>query len=306
MPKSAQSSVGERIRSDRMPSFSVLLVAAGLLRAVLIAYGVYHDARQALKYTDVDYYVFFDASAFILRPLTLASGPYARHLAEQGYPIGSPYDRATYRYTPLLAVLLLPNTLLHPLFGKVLFASADLVVGYLLYTTLCRRKAMPPRQAKTYVSIVWLLNPFVANISTRGSAESILGVLVVGAVTAAEAANWRLAAVLFGTAVHFKLYPVIYAAAFLSELSNPRCLLNARQIAFGLHSLATFAGLNAVMQLLCVQVSTNSAFSDTCGQLGQALLGTYILIPPLKTGSSAQFLPALLPNIPILIHANAS
>jgi len=43
---------------------------------------------------------------------------------------GSPFDRATYRYTPLLAWLLLPNDWLHPASGKLLFCAADLLAGW--------------------------------------------------------------------------------------------------------------------------------------------------------------------------------
>ena len=50
----------------------------------------------------------------------------ARHVAAGG----SPFDRATYRYTPLLAWLMLPNIWLHPAAGKLLFCAADLVAAW--------------------------------------------------------------------------------------------------------------------------------------------------------------------------------
>ena len=43
---------------------------------------------------------------------------------------GSPYDRSTYRYTPLLAAALLPNVSLHRAWGKLLFCGADLLAAW--------------------------------------------------------------------------------------------------------------------------------------------------------------------------------
>lgn len=39
--------------------------AAVLIRLVLLCFGVYQDQNLQLKYTDVDYHVFTDASRFI-------------------------------------------------------------------------------------------------------------------------------------------------------------------------------------------------------------------------------------------------
>ncbi|KAG8733301.1 GPI mannosyltransferase 1, partial [Ceratobasidium sp. 428] len=41
--------------------------------------------------------------------------------------LGDPYTRSTYRYTPMLALLTLPNEFLHPAFGKAVFALCDLL-----------------------------------------------------------------------------------------------------------------------------------------------------------------------------------
>src|SRR5262249_45723908 len=72
------------------------------LRPGSLPSGLHKDATPPVKYTDIDSLVFTDASRFLSRG-------------------GSPYDRETYRYTPLLAWLLLPTTRWFS-FGKAVFA----------------------------------------------------------------------------------------------------------------------------------------------------------------------------------------
>lgn len=71
-----------------------------------------------VKYTDVDYKVFSDA---------------ARHVHEEE----SPFLRTTYRYTPLLAFVMLPSITIHPAFGKLVFVVCDLLVGMLVWCWWC-------------------------------------------------------------------------------------------------------------------------------------------------------------------------
>src|SRR5436305_6980831 len=94
---------------------SFIFLSAVFLRVVLFIYGLLQDAYSPMKYTDIDYFVFTDAARFISRGR-------------------SPYDRDTYRYTPLLAWLLLPTTWgrIWFSFGKVLFAAGDIVAGWLI------------------------------------------------------------------------------------------------------------------------------------------------------------------------------
>lgn len=80
-------------------------------RVVLLIYGDLQDRLSTVKYTDIDYKVFTDAAAFIVQGL-------------------SPYLRSTYRYSPLLAWTLLPNILVHPAWGKVLFCAADILAAW--------------------------------------------------------------------------------------------------------------------------------------------------------------------------------
>ncbi|KAI1748353.1 glycosyltransferase family 50 protein [Xylaria castorea] len=256
-----------------------LFASAALLRVGMLLYGLWQDANSPLKYTDIDYLVFTDAARFAFSSST-----------------SSPYERETYRYTPLLAWLLYPTTLpgASSFFffssGKVLFAAADLLAGYLIIQVLRRHARMSTGRACRFASI-WLLNPMVATISTRGSSEGLLGVLVTALLWAVLERRVLLSGLLLGLGVHFKIYPFIYAPAVVwwmddehvapatetegnpEEESRGRearvvvttagreggsstllgkitAFFTPARIQLTLTSLATFAGLNAVMYLL--------------------------------------------------------
>ena len=103
-----------------------------LLRILFVFVGVYLDGSGDLKdyteenengvdnvnirkpvqvqYTDVDYYVISDGAKYI----------------SEGE---SPYQRTTFRYSPILAFLMLGNVYLHPLIGKIIFIISDMIVG---------------------------------------------------------------------------------------------------------------------------------------------------------------------------------
>lgn len=222
------------------PFFSrpwAVIAASIVLRLVLLFYGRWQDANSPVKYTDIDYLVFTDASRF------LAHGR-------------SPYDRATYRYTPLLAWLLYPTTWggMWFEFGKALFATGDVVTGWLIFRIL-RGRGMEPERSMRFASI-WLLNPMVANISTRGSSEGLVVVIVVGLLWAALQKRTMLGGCLLGFGVHFKIYPFIYAASIFWWLGGAdsgldvnllRSLLSRERMILALSSLSTFMLLNVAM-----------------------------------------------------------
>ena len=222
---------------------SNVFIAASLLRVIMLVYGLAQDAFSPLKYTDIDYFVFTDAARYVSRGL-------------------SPYQRETYRYTPLLAWMLIPTTWPGTFwfsFGKILFSIADVVAGWLL-VLIMRSKAggsMPSEQALKFASI-WLLNPMVATISTRGSSEGLLGVMVIGLLWAVLNDRITMAGLLLGLSVHFKIYPFIYAPSLVLFLASPsasgsshvgflRRLANPATLKLALVSLATFVALNIAM-----------------------------------------------------------
>jgi phosphatidylinositol glycan class M len=205
--------------SSLLTSFFVtawpLYVSAAILRVVLLLYGLWQDANSPLKYTDIDYLVFTDAARFVWRG-------------------GSPYARETYRYTPLLAWMLLPTAWTNSgssqldaicfSSGKAMFAVADLLAGWLIERVLTMRggdTTMDSTRARKFAAI-WLLNPMVATISTRGSSEGLLGVLVMALLWAVLSRKVSLAGFLLGFGVHFKIYPFIYAPAIIWWMDEDR------------------------------------------------------------------------------------
>ncbi|KAK8541721.1 hypothetical protein V6N13_137688 [Hibiscus sabdariffa] len=136
---------------------SIFLISA-IFRVGLILYGEWQDAHMEVRYTDVDYIVFSDAASL------MASGQ-------------SPYKRTTYRYSPLLAFLLIPNSFISPSWGKFLFSASDLFVGLFIRIILKQRKV--PDRLCTYSMLIWLFNPFTFTIGTRGNCEPIVCAMIL-------------------------------------------------------------------------------------------------------------------------------
>ncbi|GAA5964625.1 hypothetical protein JCM3765_007646 [Sporobolomyces pararoseus] len=239
--------------------FRVALLLGVFLRVALLFWGNYQDLHGPVKYTDIDYFVYSDASTCLL--LSSQSPSYCSRAQGQYAPawLGDPYSRSTYRYTPLLAILLIPNQLFFPSFGKILFATCDLVVAMLLYRLMKRRGSSSPNASNT-VALTWLLNPMIANISTRGSSESIVGALVVGVLSFAEGGQWGKAAVVYGLAVHFKIFPIIYGSSLLVATTFRPDFSLLRPIRFGIISFATFMTLNIPLYLLWGQAFLQETF----------------------------------------------
>eukprot|EP00727_Mastigamoeba_balamuthi_P009163 m51a1_g487 hypothetical protein (421) ;mRNA; f:227686-228948 len=220
----------------------LVVAAAVALRAALLAYGEWQDARVAgalgpsagLRYTDVDHDVFVDAARSALAG-------------------GSPYDRATYRYTPLVALAAAPALWWRPA-AKVLFAALDVAAGALSVAAPAHAGAL--RAAAAW----WLLNPVVANISTRGSADSLVCALCCAAMLCARRRRPLGAGLLLGAAAHVKIFPAAFGLPVLLHFvfgpaqrgarrgtARERCADGARFVA---GCAAAFVGLGALFYAL--------------------------------------------------------
>jgi len=200
--------------------------AIGLVfRLTLVLYGYRQDRVSAVPYTDVDYHVVTDSAFHVLEG-------------------GSPYDRRTYRYTPILAWMMLPNVLIHDVMGKLVFCLLDHIASHIIYLVTLNKTLNPVKSA-----LLWLYNPFVIGISTRGSNESLVIVLVLAVLYAHTCRRVLWMGVMLGIAIHVKIYPIIFAlplylgiednSSIFSNLSS----VSRRKLTFVLSCICTFTAL---------------------------------------------------------------
>lgn len=200
-----------------------VIILSVVLRIGFFLFGLYQDAFLPVKYTDIDYIVFSDAAKYVIEG-------------------NSPYLRETYRYTPLLSWLMIPNNYWYH-FGKLIFMICDLITGLLIIKVLKLKNVgnVP------LLSSLWLLNPMVITISTRGSAESVLTVMIMAFVYNLLKNNITSSAIWLGLSIHFKLYPIIYLPTSLLLLTKSwsiKGLINMVNLKFLIVTLVTLTGFN--------------------------------------------------------------
>lgn len=201
-----------------------------LVIALLIRIGWVVMKGDALN--DIDYRIFSEAADYVL----------------QGK---SPYDRQTYRYTPVLSFLMIPGRLLKwPSFGKLIFGLGDVAVGWMLHKGFgCGWSS---------ICFWWLFNPFVFILSQRGSADCLLGLLTLvflwcweRSIRMPEKFKFAvLSGASFALSVHFKIIPIIYTPLLF----------------FNWHSqvLQKSGWKIAVLQAATIAISAISVFGGTC------------------------------------------
>jgi len=192
-------------KHDESPGIKSHLYAGFAFRMAMVFYGDYQDRNFEVKFTDVDYRVFTDASRHVLNG-------------------ESPYDRHTYRYTPILAWLLVPNLVFSPLFGKILFCLSDVLISLLIYMYVLD-ESHSKKWAKR-CSWLWLYNPLVMAISARGNADTLVVLLVLATMFLFKEGVFFLTGFCLGLAIHFKIYPIIFSLPLYLSLSERTGLSN--------------------------------------------------------------------------------
>jgi hypothetical protein len=229
-------------KMTNLTSTSNVWFAASFIRIVIVlcSFVCERGSHSSPTYTDVDYHVFSDAGDLLLKGK-------------------SPYDRATYRYSPVFALIASLNHIIHPTAAKLVFGMFDILVAVLMYriydcsssdTSHRRVEITSPNKS---IKWLWLLNPIVINISTRGSSDSIPCFFVLVSLyccmkaikgrdlclnmkatpTPTKQVPWTVSQrhVLVylivggfcqGIAVHIKLYPIIYLFGNIVALRSQR------------------------------------------------------------------------------------
>jgi phosphatidylinositol glycan class M len=104
----------------------------------------------------------------------------------------------------------------------------------------------------TLTHLIWTLNPMILNINTRGSSESLLVALVLASLVLVKRRSMGWAAMVWAFSVHWKVYPIIYAAPILMQLHkmDQGRFWTWHKIRFGLVSAGTFLVLSVSCWLM--------------------------------------------------------
>ena len=208
---------------------------------------------------DIDYKVYLDATL---------------------YP--SPYDCHTYRYSPLLALLVSPTYKIHQLFGKIVIALFDSIAAIFIYKIFENRKKENKEsnhKAAILASCFYSFNPVLIYVTVRGSCEGItmaLGAAFwyfyfggdahgnmspverlekgVGERQPSKAKKY-VSYALFGLWVHFRIYPIIFVPLLImheyhSAKDNKLRRALSFTVEFGLISGGVFIALAAYFYYL--------------------------------------------------------
>ena len=119
---------------------------------------------------------------------------------------------------------------------------------------LARRRV--PAHVARRCACAWLFNPLAVNVSTRGNAESLTALLLLLSLHALAGGRPAGAGGLLAAATHLKLYPVIYAPAFVACLEPTLLAVTRARLAFVGGLVAAWTALAALAYGWCGEACT--------------------------------------------------
>lgn len=213
-------SVNFKLKELAAKKSATQILSWGLIfRLSVMLYGIFHDNKIShIKYTDIDYRVFTNAS---------------QALADNR----SPYQDREYRYPPIVAFIFLPNIFINEHFGKLALVLVDTLCGHMIYT-LNIQQGTHRLNSKLYL-ILWLFNPLTVAISTRGSFEPFVILTLLTSLCSLVNGNYVSSGFFYGLCIHLKLYPVIYALTIYFYITQRKPYLKtSTKISYWIRTLA--------------------------------------------------------------------
>lgn len=113
---------------------------------------------------------------------------------------------------------MIPNVAITYAFGKFVFVAVDMAIALLLLRIL-QLRGVAPGDAIKYIAVL-LFHPLATNVTTRGSADGLICLMVLAVIYLLMVRRLWSAAVVYGFAVHFKIYPIIYALPLVLFLDS--------------------------------------------------------------------------------------
>lgn len=121
----------------------------------------------------------------------------------------SPYNRETYRYTPLISYLFITN-----IYWFQFMRYFGLLMLALLLNRIYYYHTLFDTDSKLGCVITIFLHPAIYvfhHVTFRGSIEYLVMVVYVEMMISLKKAQYDKAAIFYGFLVHLRIYPIIYA-----------------------------------------------------------------------------------------------
>lgn len=118
---------------------------------------------------------------------------------------------------------------------QLLFAAGDILAGWLIHTLTQMQKAS--HATSMWSVAAWLYNPFTVSISTRGSCDVLVVIVLLYVLKGLLCGKVVVPAVLYGFAVHFRIYPIVYAPAIVFFLAQRRAVMQVMHVLLTDHLL---------------------------------------------------------------------